>query len=308
MATVINTYRRTGVRDVITARLESLLPYRLADEIRTVGQSRGQIEEIRCRRGRRTYLTTDRGNVALSYVVGDTDMDSMVDNICGGSLYAHKTTILEGFVTLEGGIRVGICGRAAVENNRIIGIYDISGLNIRLPHPTLSIGEPICKLLREGQGGVLIYSPPGVGKTTLLRSVCAKMSSGDLPLRVCVIDTRGEIALALEGGRYCLDVLVGYPREVGIEIATRTMSAQLIICDEIGGMQEAEAMLSAQNCGVPFVATAHGDSVRSLMKRTGIRRLHESGVFEYYVGITRAPYVTDFVYDIKTREAADAYF
>ena len=102
-----------------------------------------------------------------------------------------------------------------------------------------------------------------------------------------------------------MDLLTGYPRGLGIEIATRTMNAQLIVCDEIGQTEEVEAMLASQNCGVPFVASAHADSVVGLLRRTGIRQLHEARVFRFYVGIRRKPEGGEFLYTITEWEEAE---
>ena len=140
--------------------------------------------------------------------------------------------------------------------------------------------------------GVLIYSPPGIGKTTLLRSVAVMLASGGWsegtePLRTVVIDTRGELAFASEGRDLCLDVLSGYPRRRGIEIATRCLNAEVIICDEIGDYEEAMSLVASHNCGVPLIASAHAGSVNQLLSRTGLRLLHEAKIFGAYVGIER---------------------
>ena len=119
-----------------------------------------------------------------------------------------------------------------------------------------------------------------------------------------MIDTRGELAFSLSGERLCLDILSGYPRDIGIEIATRTMSSQLIVCDEIGGVGEAEAIIAAQNCGVPFLASAHAENAGELLRRTGIAKLHAARIFGCYVGIKRRG-VGDFTYTVTEWEEAD---
>ena len=156
--------------------------------------------------------------------------------------------------------------------------------------------------------GILIYSPPGVGKTTLLRGVISLISSGEggySPLRTAVVDTRGELTFSNGGKGLCIDVLSGYPRALGIEIATRTLSAQLIVCDEIGDYAEAMALVSSHNCGVPLIASTHARSVDELMRRTGIMLLHEARVFGAYVGISRGAGM-DFCYDVHLRDEMDA--
>ena len=305
MATVIRTARETGRAVSLPECLLRALPSRLTSELReAMGWGRA-IEELRLRRGRRASLTMGGRNLPLRCVMTGEEMTELVTRLCDGALYAHRDTIARGFLTLEGGIRVGICGRASVEGESIVGVYDISGLNFRLPTLRGRPGEEICRLLETSRGGgVLIYAPPGEGKTTLLRGVAARMASGETPRRVVVVDTRGELGASLEDPSLCLDLLVGYPRGIGIEIATRTMNAQLIVCDEIGGESEAAAILSAQNCGVPLVASAHGESVGGLLRRRGLRLLHEARVFDAYVGIRRLPTGGEFSYRVTSWEEA----
>ncbi len=304
MAVIINS--ETPGR-TLPATLQKVLPYKLSDEIRRRIPIGLQIEEIRLRADRYASVTAEGKNIVLSYALTRDEMDSFLTAICDNSLYAHRETINNGYITLDGGIRVGICGRATVDGGRLLGVYDVSSMNIRIPHDIRRAGEPICRMLRtrtEGRG-VLVYAPPGEGKTTLLRAVCSKMAGGESPWRVCVIDTRGELAASLFERRLCLDVLSGYPRGLGIDIATRTMSPELIVCDEIGDVSEAEAIISAQNSGVPFIASAHGDSIESLLMRTAVARLHAARVFSAYVGIKRAGN-GDFRYTVSEWEEADA--
>ena len=307
MAVIINNPKKT---DVIPKILEEMLPYTLTDEIRRVYPACGEIEEIRVRTNRRASLTTPRGNIQLNTVTDRQATDAILDKLCDGSLYAFSDTINRGYITLAGGIRVGVCGRAAVEDGKILGVYDISAFNIRIPRRTKPAGDAVCELIRElcGVSGVLIYSPPGVGKTTLLRGIAAKMAQGERALRVGVIDTRGELAIALTDPELCVDILSGYPREVGIEIASRTLASQLIVCDEIGDTREADAIISAQNCGVPFVASAHAASVPGLLRRTGIRKLHDAGIFGAYVGITRRAGSFEYEYDVTYRRKPMPYY
>ncbi len=273
--------------DEIGSLLGAWLPEALLREIGEVSRGMGRIEELRLRRGRYAALTDSAGTRLLSYITAPHIMDELVEELCGGSLYAHRETISEGYLTLSGGIRVGICGRAAVENGRLTGVYDVSSLNFRFPKHIRNLGAPICRLIGEEGIGVLIYAPPGVGKTTLLRSVCEKLAGREYMRRVAVVDTRGELGFGMTDPALTLDILTGYPRALGVEIAARTMNAQLIVCDEIGERAEAEAILAVQNCGVPFLATAHGSTAEGVLRRSGLRLLHEARVFGAYVGIRR---------------------
>ena len=312
--------------------VESALPYRLSDEIRRSGLAE-RIEEIRMRRGRRCSLVVSGENVMLDTVMSQSDIQAVLEGICQGSLYAFSDTINQGYVVLPEGVRVGVCGRAGCEGDRVIGVYEIGSLSVRIPHATRPVGDEICSLIEsfDRVNGVLIYSPPGVGKTTLLRGVASKLASGNWtsqsaknegncgdnkwrsggfrhdglavnkPLRTVVVDTRGELGFDVGGESLCLDVLSGYPRRLGIEIATRYLNAEVIICDEIGDYEEAMSLVASHNCGVPLVASAHAGSVDQLLKRTGLRLLHEAGIFGAYVGIKRRGNY-GFSYDVTYRE------
>ena len=260
-----------------------------------VGSRVGAVEEIRLRAGRQASLTVDGRNIMTSAILNESDLAAILTRMCGGSLYAYSQTIREGYITLSRGVRVGIAGRAVCEEGRIIGVCEITSLCIRLPHIHRNLGGEICRLLRDlnrGQTapqGILIYAPPGEGKTTLLRGVAVGLAGGDglPPLRTVAVDTRGELGYETEGQGLCLDILRGYPRARGVEIATRTLSAQVIICDEIGDTEEALSLISTHHGGVPLIATAHGGSVSEILRRTGIRLLHEARLFGAYVGIRR---------------------
>ena len=303
MAIVINAQREN---QAIPRELLSILPYRLSDEIRRVAGEE-HVEEIRLRCDRYASVTIKNRSIMLSCILCRDEMNAFLSSICKNSLYAYKDTINNGYVTLHSGIRVGVCGRATIDNGQILGVYDISSMNIRIPMTIRRLGEPVCKILRSQKDGrgVLIYAPPGEGKTTLIASACAKMAGGEQPLRVCAVDTRGELSGVLSDKSLCLDILSGYPRGLGIEIATRTMNAQLIVCDEIGDVSEANAIISAQNSGVPFLATAHADNLRGLLSRTPVRMLHDAGVFGAYVGIKRSD-SGEIRYTVNSWEEADA--
>lgn len=272
----------------------------------------GAVEEIRLRAGREATLTVGGENLSTGVQLSAQELTDILSRLCGGSLYAYSQTIGQGYISLPGGIRVGVAGRAVCEEGRIIGVYDVTGLCIRLPHAHGRMGAEICRLLRsmaaEGGAprGVLIYAPPGEGKTTLLRAVAAAMAGADgrPPWRTVVVDTRGELCFDTDGERLCMDVLRGYPRARGVEIATRTLSAQLIVCDEIGDLDEAMALISTHHGGVPILASAHGATVGELLRRTGIRLLHESRLFGAYVGIRRDGR-GDFTYRVTSHRDAE---
>ncbi len=246
-------------------------------------------EELRIHLNRRASVTEGGRNYLLPVICNEAEMERLLRTLSNGSLYAHSQSIMQGYLTYAGGIRVGVCGCAATEQGRVIGVGSVTGLILRLPHPPRICTEPLrdqLSALRKGQG-LLLYSPPGGGKTTLLRCLAAQLSRGEEGLRTVAVDPREELAPWLEGEELLLDVLTGYPTELGIEIAVRTLGAQLVICDEIGNPREACAVLNAANCGVPLVATTHASSLSELLRRPSLLRLHRAQVFAAYVGLKR---------------------
>jgi len=228
--------------------------------------------------------------------------------MCGDSLYAYSQTICQGYVTMEGGIRVGVCGRAAVEGGRIIGVGEITGLTVRVPRfVPIRTDEVLQRLFTNGGElrGMLVYAPPGAGKTTLLRALARALASPTYGKHTVVVDTREELAYTLEDPDLRLNVLAGYPRGIGIEIAVRSLSAQAVICDEIGDERDADAILAAAGCGVPIIASAHATCVEELLTRPALLRLHRARAFSVYTGIRRGGEGC-FRYRFTSREEADA--
>lgn len=322
MAIVITNGVREGIstfgdhESSALLRVLGLLPTALADEILHAldaeKKRRGRCipEEIRLRADKRVYLTVGtregKRNLPLSFLLPKDELALIFERMCGGSLYAYGESILRGAISLGGGVRVGICGRASLEGGRIRGIYDISSLNVRLPSYVCRVErrlfETVASAVREG-GGVLIYSPPGEGKTTLLRSLCAYLSSGEHAMRVSAVDSRDELGTLPHPSEHSIDILTGYPKADAILMATAFMNPEVILCDEIGSCDEARAILEAQNCGVPLIATAHGDSLESILRRPQICLLQDSCIFSLYIGIRISG--SGFDYVINTHKEAE---
>ena len=267
--------------------LRALLPPRLTEALERCGAP--SCEELRLHSDRYATVTCRGQSYVTPILLTGNEMNELLRRMCGGSLYAYGESINQGFLALGDGIRVGVCGRAAVEKGQVIGVREITGLIIRIPHTVKVSAAPILEpLLRDpGKRGLLLYSPPGVGKTTLLRAAAREAASTPYHKRVVVVDTREELSDSLSGEHLNLDVLVGYPRALGIEIAVRSLGAELILCDEIGNDADADAILTAANCGVPLLATAHGADARELLLRPALSRLHRARVFGAYVGVSR---------------------
>ena len=287
---------------MLNNKIIEILPQRIVKEIEKSISQNSLLEEIRIRRNRQAYIICGGRNILINIVATDNEMLQILKTISHYSLYAYRDTISNGYISLDNGIRIGIIGKASVENSSIVGVYDISEFAIRLPH-SINVDCKEMVTLSE-QGSILIYAPPGVGKTTLLRSMIKRISQGFTAKRVALIDTRGELCFDLENKEMLVSILSGYPRKKGIEIAVRTMNSQIIFCDEIGDENDASAIIDAQGAGVPIVASCHGSSLKDILSHSGIRNLHNAKIFEYYVGINRGKHC-DFNYKINTWSEAN---
>ena len=276
-------YKQSSLPDVLVA----CLPPHFCDAILRTGAC--PIEEIRLHSGRLLRITSRQKNLGCGVIVSERELQEIFSRMCGGSLYAFEETIKKGYIPLAGGIRVGVCGSAACEDGKIIGVHNITGLMIRIPHAVSVDTSTLLDAFFADYTvqGMLIYAPPGVGKTTLLRAVAKEIASTRYARHTVIVDTRGELNVGLCEPSLCLDIMSGYPRDVGIEIAVRTLGAQVIICDEIGSISDARATLGAANCGVPLIASAHAASIEELLSRPAIKILHNAHVFGKYIGLSR---------------------
>jgi len=264
------------------------IPERIANSIQ-IAAANTQVEEIRLRENKNVVLVTDGVGKLLNTVCTKEELSECVSRLCRNSIHAHLDTIKKGFISVAGGYRVGVCGREIFDHGAITNVTDITSLNIRIPNEIYDVSNPLLEYLAEGhfRKSVLIYSAPGVGKTTLLRDITIKLTTPPYLKRVSLIDTRSEITSYGFSKAQTLDIYLDYPKAKGIEMATRTMNPEIIVCDEIGTMEEASAILAVQNTGVPLIATAHAVSVTELLSRTTIKLLHDAKVFSTYVGIRR---------------------
>ena len=257
-----------------------LLPQNILWAVEKSGMT--AIEEIRIKSDRNAWVSGGRNNQRLDITVTRDELEDILVRACGGSLYSAAESIKRGYVSVGDGVRVGVGGEWTVG-----GIRKITSLVIRVPHRVkIDVGGVRELLCGFGMSrGILVFSPPLGGKTSFLREVARCLASGDKPLRVVVVDTRGELEYSLGDG-LCLDVLSRYPRKEGIEIAARTLGAQVVICDEIG-VGESDAICELHGGGVPLVASAHAASLSDLLSRRGIDSLHRAGVFGAYLELSR---------------------
>ncbi|MBR6807115.1 MAG: hypothetical protein IKM46_01915 [Clostridia bacterium] len=290
------------MKDLTNTEREALdlLPYPLATAaVKTAAQNKGALHEIRLRLGQYLAVTSFGRNLKCNIRCTREDIDFVIRRLCGNSLYSHADTIREGYISGPCGIRAGVCGRAVMGGDVINAVTDITSVSIRVPHRVRGAADSAYELLRERDFscGMLIYSKPGIGKTTRLRELAVRLASGDRAHRVAVVDTRCEIMAGVEESLMA-DVLYSYPREKGIEIAMRTLSPEFIICDEISKPSDAAAVLSAIGSGVRMIASSHAESFGELMSHSFIRELDERNAFGIYYGLlgrseAAGSYVTD---------------
>lgn len=282
-------------------KIRELLPARIYRAAVAV-DGEDNLEEIRIRLGRQAYVVASGRSIIINVIATQSEMSQILTAASHGSLYAYRDCIIKGYIPLADGIRVGVVGRAGVEMSKITGIYDINEISVRIPHPVRVECDELLSLARAGS--LLVYSPPGEGKTTLLRELSRRLASGRAARRVAVIDTREELAWGLEGSELLVTVLSGYPRREGIEIAVRTMNTQHLVCDEIGNIEDSSAIIEAQGAGVPLLASCHASSVRDMLSHRGMRELHKHKIFDHYVGIKRAA-VGGFTYEVSDVKEID---
>ena len=268
------------------------LPFYLKDEILCFLTDRKifVVNEIKIRASSFISFFIKETEIKSNIYVVSTIMEEIIACLCAGSIYAHFETIKKGYISVGKGIRAGICGSAVQDNSEIIGICNISSINIRIPQRIFFAGEFVFNLLKENafNSSVLLYSAPGVGKTTILRDLVCRLTSHTPSIRHAVIDTREEITPFLDG--ITSDVFLSYPKGMGIEQATKNMTPQIIICDEITNREDAEAILYSACCGVTLVATTHAKSYEELMSKEIIKPLFDCGCFDYAVGVKRNLY------------------
>lgn len=271
------------------SRVIDILPVPLADEIVRLASGRrggiGEIREIMIRREGACGVLIGNESLRLYHSIDRMQIDNLVSRLVDGALYAHRDSIASGYISLGGGIRVGICGSASYDGGRLVGVGDMRSLLFRIPSGRCEFKDELYEVFCRGIGqGMLIYSPPGVGKTTALRSLAMEVGGGISPLRVCVVDERCEFPT--EDFSSCeVDILRGYKRREGIEIATRTLSPDLIMIDEIGA-DDGESIMGVVRCGIPLVATAHAGSLEELLIRPALGGLLGCSVFSVAVGIS----------------------
>ena len=246
-------------------------------------ERKARVEELRLRVHMPLTALTSDGELLVApaereaLVTGD-DIERMVAGVTEFSRYASVEALRQGYLAVRGGFRLGVCGTAVLRDGAVCNLKDFSSLALRIVHERIGLGAELAPRLFDGAErfqSTLILSPPGGGKTTLLRDLIRCLSLGSeehRALRVAVIDERGELAVSYQGrpqtelGNHT-DVLDGCPKALGIPMVLRAMAPQIIAVDEITAAEDIAAMCAAANCGVGLLATIHAGGVGELRRK-----------------------------------------
>lgn len=272
-------------------RVFKKLPATIGDNIRDLPSDIiDSLEEIRIRTGSSIRIISGGREFVTGSIPIDFDiMNRVLNSLLNHSYYAYEEELAKGYITIEGGHRVGICGRTVLDRGKVCLIKDVSSVNIRCSREIIGIAEPLKNEITDRN--VLVISPPGCGKTTLLRDITRLLSNSGRQVSVC--DERSEIAGAYQGiSSYDLgprtDILDGCPKAEGMMMLIRSMGPDVIVTDEIGRAEDAAAIEAAVCAGINIIASAHGSSYEEAAA-SRIGGMIKSGIFSRLIFLTNSP-------------------
>lgn len=252
------------------------------------------LQEIRIRIGREILLKTRQADVIINYKVNTSEILQILEKLCENSIYAYRNQICEGFLTVKGGHRVGITGTAVIENEKILNLKYVTSLNFRIAREVINCSNKFLKEIIDIKNNTiyntLIVSPPGKGKTTVLRDLIRNISNGISNINfkgmTCgVVDERGEIAAMYKGVPQNdigvrTDVIENITKSKGMKMLIRSMAPEVIACDEIGSNEDVQAITEAILAGVKGIFTMHGKTLEDIKSNLQVNFLIETKQIE----------------------------
>lgn len=277
----------------------NFLPKNIAGLIKQIPpDQKEQLEEIRIRINRPIEITMKGAPKFLSYVIKPDDAFHLMNKISQFSIYTLEEELKRGYITVSGGHRIGLAGKVILEEGKVKAIRDIASFNIRIAKEKIGIADPMIPYLYKGNWmHTMVIGPPQTGKTTLLRDLARIISSGirskDIEaIKVGIVDERSEIAGCVNGVPqltfgHRLDVLDACPKAEGMMMMIRSMSPEVLIVDEIGRKEDAEAIQEAVHAGIKLIMTTHGTSMEEIRSRPSLKEILDQKIFERFVILSR---------------------
>lgn len=271
-------------------RISRFFPERFRAEWDKTGLTTDRVKEIRLRVNQPVIIVADE-MIRLSLVYGDREFEEIFRYLCRDSVYAYDEERRQGYMTVEGGHRIGLTGEVVRAEGRYIVKY-VKYMNIRIAHEIRNIAHRVMPFIYHGNvQSTLIVSPPGIGKTTLLRDIVRSISDGCCGHPGCnvgVVDERGEIAGAYRGSASLdcgahTDVITGGSKKYGIDVLIRTFSPRVVAIDEIGRSRDADAILHAGVSGCSVLATVHGNSMGDIRHKGGMEKILGMKLMERFI-------------------------
>lgn len=262
----------------------ALLPQPLQEVLARVPSSiRDRVQEIRLRnKAPITLSLPDFDYILPEDICKVKPLSNIFEHLCDYSVHAHQDELRQGYIRTKNGCRAGVAGTAVVENGEVVSMRNITAICLRIARDHKGCAKELAFTVANGGRlhGLLLCGEPASGKTSLLRDLVRTLVVGevDRPFRVTVVDERGELS---RGTPLPCEVLLGYPKAVGIEQALRTLSPEGIVFDELGSAAEVATVVRCLNSGVAAIASLHADSIEALRRRAVARQALQSGAFEY---------------------------
>lgn len=247
--------------------MNSCLRRLLRDDLYWAVEKFSNISEIRLRRDKKVVVYTFGARNVVEYICEQEDIDYVIKIATSRSLYAVEESVTRGYISCEGGIRIGLAGEAVLDNGRLRSVKNINSIVIRIAKSIQTLPKEVLPLI-ESFDNTLILSPPYLGKTTILREMTRRLSNKGND--VLVIDERNELSATMNGVQNLdlganTDIMVGVPKIDCYEGAVRTMSPDIIVTDEIFGEKEVYAILDSVRSGVKVMATAHSNDIDNFL-------------------------------------------